>query len=186
MVGLVAHLKKREHNREDHRKVHHRLLQRDSKSLDLDAGMQSQTVKHKKHADGDDEAQGEDGHLSMGVNEVGNEIDEHHHQQDRQHNGQDHDQKLIGQTHRSDNGIDGEHDVHNHDGCHRTNQADALAGFSVVLVGLLLLKRQERLKLGCALVNQVQAAQEQHQITQAGFPADNGHLEKRVGHAHQE
>ena len=134
---------------------------------DLDVGMDAQTVEEQQQTDDGDEAQGQHLHLGMGVDEVGDGVDEDHHEDDGKHHGEDHDEELVGQAHGGNDRVDGEHDVHDHDGGNGTRQAQrllGLVGVLLVVVGLLLLKVQHAAQLRDALVDEVGTAQEQHDV----------------------
>ena len=104
----------------------------------------------------------------MLVNEVGNRIDEHHHHHNGDHNGHNHDNEMVGKAYRGNNRVDGENDVHHHDGCNRLHKTNLAKRFMLFrMLGLLFGKRQHITKLVDALVDKIGAAEQQHEIAHA-------------------
>lgn len=103
-IRRPAHLNELEHKGEHHGEVHHELLHVHVKHLD--ARVDAERIEHEQNADDRDEAEREDLHLRMLVDEVGNRVDEHHHHNDRDHNREDHDDEVVRQAHRRDNRVD--------------------------------------------------------------------------------
>ncbi len=158
----------------------------------LDAGVDAQAIEHQQNADDGDEHQRQDGHFRVRVDEVGDGVDEHHHQDNRRDNRDDHDDEVIGQTDRRDNRVDGEHHVHHHDGGDGAAEADGLARLvGIALAFLFLGKVQQVAKLGHAFVDKVQTAQEQDKVAHGKAQLlvadeDAWDVEQLVGHMHQE
>ncbi len=156
----------------------------------LDAGVDAQAIEHQQDADDGDEHQRQDGHFRVRIDEIGDGVDEHHHQDDRRDNRDDHDDEMIGQADRRDNRVDGEHDIHHHDGGDGAAEADGLARLvGIALAFLFLGKVQQIAKLGYALVNKVQAAQEQDKVAHGkaqllAADEDARDVEQFVGHMH--
>ena len=94
----------------------------------FNARVDTQAVEHQQNANNGNEYQRQNLHFGMGVDEVRDGIDEHHHKENCEHNRNDHDNKVVRQTNSSDYGVDGEHDIHDHNGGHSTNKSDGFTG----------------------------------------------------------
>ena len=173
-------------DREDHGEVHHELLHVHVEHLD--GGVDAGGIKHEQNADGADEHQCQDLHLRMTVDEIGDGVDKDHHDEHGDHDGQNHDDEVLGQAHGRDDRIDGEHEIHHHDGADGLGQPDEMARL-VLLGGLGLdLGEGEHVdKLTDALVDEVAAADEHDDVAHREAVAVGAevHGEQRCGHVHQ-
>lgn len=86
IVLVVAHLYHLEHNGKDHSEVHHELLRMHIEHFN--ARVDTQAVEHQQNANNGNEYQRQNLHFGMGVDEVGDGIDEHHHKENCEHNRQ--------------------------------------------------------------------------------------------------
>ncbi len=95
---------------------------------------------------------------------------------------------MLGQAHRGDDRVDGKHQIHHHDGGNGLTKADTtqLLMFLGVL-GFLLGQGKHVAKLVDALVDQVCAARQQHQVAHIERMLEKAQVqsEQRLGHVHQ-
>ena len=95
---------------------------------------------------------------------------------------------MIGKAYRGNNRVDGENDVHHHDGCNRLYKTNLAKRFMLFrMLGLLFGKRQHITKLIDALVDKIGAAEQQHEIAhaEAMSPETEVEREQRLGHMHE-
>ena len=186
-VGVVAHLDELEHDAEHHGEVHDQLLERHMQKLD--AGMEARAVDDQQAADGHDEREREHLHLGVAVDEVRDGVDEDHHEEHGQHDGDDHDDEVVGHAHGRDDRVDGKDEIHDHDGAHGLRQRDTVQRLVLLAVLGFELGQLERVaQLGDTLVYKVAAADEQHEVAHRESvrvrPEVDG--EQRRGHMHEE
>ena len=155
----------------------------------LDAGMEACAVDDQQAADGHDEREREHLHLGVAVDEVRDGVDEDHHEEHGQHDGDDHDDEVVGHAHGRDDRVDGEDEIHDHDGAHGLRQRDTVQRLVFLAVLGFELGQLERVaQLGDTLVYKVAAADEQHEVAHRESvrvrPEVDG--EQRRGHVHEE
>ena len=154
----------------------------------LDGGVNASGIEHEQHADSANEHERQDLHLGMAVDEIRDGVDEHHHNDDGDHHGQDHDDEVLGQAHSGDDRVDGEDEIHHHDGAHGLGQPDQMGGFvRLGRLGLDLGEGEHVDKLANALIYEVGAASEHDDVAHREPVAPHAHIEReqRRGHVHQ-
>ena len=148
----------------------------------LDARVDAQRIEHEQDADHGDERKGQYLHFGIAVDELGNRVDEHHHDDHSGDDRDDHDDEVVGQAHGRDDRVDGKHDVHDHDGADCLRQAYALAISALASARLVDIgKRNRSVQLGKPLVNKIRPADEQHEIANREPVRPKAEIDRKQG-----
>jgi len=101
----------------------------------------------------------------VAVYEIGDCVNEYHHQNNGEHNRNNHNDQVLGQANRRNNRVDREHNIHYHNGGNCLRHANrAQCGMFLGRFRLDLGKIEHVEQLNNAFINQIRAAKQQHQI----------------------
>ena len=124
------------------------------------SGIDAKGIENEQEADHCDERQCKDFHFGISIDKVCDGIYEDHHDEHSDYDGNDHDDEMLCKADGRDDGIDREHDVHDHDGPNRARQSDLPRLRIRARFDFLVFERHHIQKLDNALVNQIRSANE--------------------------